>query len=71
MAEHPERKPNTVIVVSAMDRALLRDLDPKVVNAVIFKPFKVTQLVAYVTASCELRRQDRRRARVVSDARQL
>src|SRR5215212_3978936 len=31
LAEHPERKPKTVIVVSATDRALLKDIDPAVV----------------------------------------
>lgn len=65
LAVHPERKPRTVIVVSATDRAALHDLDPTVVNAVIFKPFDVVQLSAYVNASCELSHADRRRSRVV------
>jgi CheY-like chemotaxis protein len=68
LAAHPEKKPKTVIVVSATDRALLQDVDPTVVNAVIFKPFDVLQLSAYVKASCELSHQDRRRSRIVSAA---
>lgn len=66
LAEHPERKPKTVIVVSATDRTLLQNLDPTVVNAVIFKPFDIAQLSAYVKASCELQHDDRRRSRVVA-----
>ncbi|MEK6373178.1 MAG: response regulator [Acidobacteriota bacterium] len=65
LAVHPESKPNTVIVVSATDRALLQELDPSVVNAVIFKPFDPMQLSAYVKASCELAHDDRRRTRIV------
>lgn len=65
LSKNRERKPNTVIVVSAADRNLLQDLDPTVVNAVIFKPFDVMQLSSYVKASCELRGQDRRRSRLV------
>jgi CheY-like chemotaxis protein len=66
LAENQERKPKTVIVVSATDRALLQGLDPTVVNAVIFKPFDVMQLAAYVKASCELPFEDRRKTRVVA-----
>lgn len=65
LAANPQRKPPTVIVVSATDRQLLRDLDPTVVNAVIFKPFDPQQLSAYVKASCELPHYDRRRSRIV------
>lgn len=66
LAAHPERKPPTVIVVSAIDRDLLRKLDPAVVNAVIFKPFDIQQLTAYVKASCNLPHMDRRRSRIVA-----
>lgn len=65
LAEHRDRKPNTVIVVSAADREMFRDLDPTVVNAVIFKPFDVVQLSAYVKASCDLMHRDRRRSRPI------
>jgi CheY-like chemotaxis protein len=68
LAAHPERKPKTVIVVSATDRALLQHVDPSVVNAVIFKPFDILQLSAYVKASCELPHQDRRRSRIIEAA---
>ncbi len=66
LARHPERKPPTVIVVSATDRDLLQGLDPTVVNAVIFKPFDIQQLCAYVKASCKLPHVDRRRSRIVT-----
>src|SRR5947209_7424491 len=62
LAAHRERKPGTVIVVSATERELLRQLDPTVVNAVIFKPFDIHQLGAYVKASCELPHHDRRQS---------
>lgn len=66
LAANPEKKPKTVIVVSAADREMLRRLDPTVVNAVIFKPFDIFQLTAYVKASCELHHGDRRSARTVA-----
>lgn len=65
LATNPERKPRTVLVVSATDRALLQELDPTVVNAVLFKPFDIMQLAAYVKASCELGHDDRRRTRMI------
>jgi two-component system, OmpR family, response regulator len=65
LAAHRERKPSTVIVVSATERTLLRELDPTVVNAVIFKPFDIHQLGAYVKASCALPHHDRRQSRIV------
>jgi CheY-like chemotaxis protein len=68
LAEHRDRKPKTVIVVSATDRGLLGDLDTTVVNAVIFKPFDIQQLSAYVKASCELEHPDRRHSRLVTPA---
>lgn len=65
LAANRDRKPKTVIVVSATDRTLLGEVDPTVVNAVIFKPFDVQQLTAYVKASCDLAHDDRRRTRIV------
>lgn len=59
--------PQSVIVVSAADRAILKQLDPSVVNAIIFKPFDVFQLSAYVNAACELASDDRRRGRIVGE----
>ena len=66
LAKNRDRKPQTVIVASATDRSTLQELDPSVVNAVLFKPFDVLQLSAYVKASCELHRDDRRRSRIIS-----
>jgi CheY-like chemotaxis protein len=65
LAKTPQRKPRTVIVVSATERKALEQLDPSVVNAIIFKPFDIVQLSAYVRASCDLPHDDRRRTRVV------
>jgi CheY-like chemotaxis protein len=67
LAAHPEKKPKTVIVVSATERTALQQLDPSVVNAVIFKPFDVMQLAAYVKASCDLPHDDRRKSRLVAE----
>lgn len=65
LAEHPEHRPASVIVVSATNREALRDLDPTVVNAIFFKPFDVLQLGAYVKHATQQDGGDRRRARVV------
>ena len=62
---HPDARPDSVIVVSAADRTILQQLDPTLVNAIIFKPFDVSQLSAYVKSTLELPRTDQRRARVV------
>lgn len=69
LADHPERKPKTSLVVSAMNREALQQLDPTVVNAIIFKPFDIAILAAYVKKACELEQQDRRRARIVGGER--
>jgi CheY-like chemotaxis protein len=67
LAGHPERKPRTVIVVSAVDREVLRELDPSVVNAIVFKPFEVDVLTRYIDAACRLAAgADRRIKRIVS-----
>jgi two-component system chemotaxis response regulator CheY len=63
LAAHPECKPGSVIVVSAADRDALRELDPGVVNAIIFKPFDVVQLGTYVKNAAQRNGQDRRRVR--------
>ena len=60
------RLPRSVIVVSAADREVLQKLDPSVVNALIFKPFDVFQLGAYVKAVCDLETADRRQRRLVT-----
>ena len=65
LGKHPDCRPASVIVVSAADREALRDLDPSVVNAIIFKPFDVVQLGAYVRNTAQHAGGDRRRARAV------
>ncbi len=65
IAEHPEHRPRSVLVMSAADRESLKSLDPAVVNAIIFKPFDVSLVAAYVTSTLKLERPDRRRARIV------
>jgi DNA-binding response OmpR family regulator len=69
MAENPDRKPASVIVVSAMDQSVLSQLNPSVVNAIIFKPFDIVQLATYVKTACELQHGDRRKTRVVGGDR--
>jgi two-component system alkaline phosphatase synthesis response regulator PhoP len=66
LGEHPQHRPVSVIVVSAADREALRGLDPTIVNAIIFKPFDVLQLGAYVKSAAEQHGRDRRHARPVS-----
>lgn len=63
LAAHPQRRPASVIVVSAADRDALRGLDPATVNAIFFKPFDVLQLGAYIKNAAQ--RRDRRQARIV------
>lgn len=66
LSEHPEKKPNTVIIVTAADRSVVQELNPEVVNAVIFKPFDVFDLAAYVHSCLDQKLDgDRRRRRIV------
>lgn len=66
LAKHPDRKPKTVIVVTAADREVMHRLNPDVTNAIIFKPFDVFEVTAYVKACCTDRiPTDRRHKRVV------
>lgn len=60
---HPEHRPGSVVVVSAAEREALRDLDPTIVNAIVFKPFDVLQLGAYIRNAACVGKPDRRRAR--------
>ena len=66
LKKHPEDRPASVIVVTAADRAALRDLDPNVVNAIFLKPFNPIDLSAYVSSCCAVRR-DRRHSRVIAN----
>lgn len=65
LREHPDRRPCSVIVMSAADREALRNLDPSIVNAIFFKPFDVVVLGTYVRGACQRAGGDRRHARVV------
>lgn len=66
LAKNPQYRPESVIVVTAADRTILREIDPSVVNAIIFKPFDIFSLGAYLKAACELSGRDRRRVRIVT-----
>ena len=65
LAEHRDHRPKSVVVITATDRSILGQLDPSVVNAIIFKPFDVFVLGAYIRAACELTITDRRHTRIV------
>ncbi|HVG25591.1 MAG TPA: response regulator [Thermoanaerobaculia bacterium] len=67
LAQHRSRVPQSVIVASAADRKILRELHPELVNAILFKPFDVFQLAAYVRSACRLREADRRRRRIIAE----
>lgn len=66
LAKHPDCRPASVIVVSATDREALRGLDFTIVNAIMFKPFDVVQLGAYIKGAAQQGQRDRRRGRVVA-----
>jgi CheY-like chemotaxis protein len=65
LKERPEGKPQSVIVVSATNRDVLKELEPAVVNAIVFKPFDVNELAGYVKACCGPVDADRRSKRMV------
>jgi two-component system, sensor histidine kinase ChiS len=67
LSENPACVPRSVIVASAASRTILQELDPHLVNAILFKPFDVFQLSAYVKAACRLQQADRRRGRVIAE----
>ena len=60
------QKPQSVIVVSATNRDVIRQLEPAVVNAIVFKPFDVNELTGYVKACCGPV-DDRRSKRMVGE----
>ena len=64
LGEHPDRRPESVIVVTAADRQSAERVDPHVVNAIFFKPFDVEQFAEYVVACAKLGARDRRRKRL-------
>lgn len=69
LAEHPEHRPPSIIVVSAAGPDVLRALDPTIVNAIIFKPFDVVELGTYVSDTVRRQSRDRRKGRVVLRSR--
>lgn len=69
LKEDRERKPRSVIVVSATNRDVIRQLEPEVVNAIVFKPFDVAELTGYVKACCGPVDDDRRSKRMVGTDR--
>ncbi len=67
--DHPDRRPHSVIVVTAADRNVFTELDPSVVNAIIVKPFDTYELAGYVRRCCDAPHvDDRRRKRIVGRA---
>jgi two-component system phosphate regulon response regulator PhoB len=65
LKEARAQKPQSVIVVSATNRDVIRELEPEVVNAIVFKPFDVNELTGYVKACCGPSDDDRRSKRMV------
>lgn len=65
LGEHEGKRPRSIIVMTAADRDVLRTLDPSSVNAIVFKPFDLDELAAYVRATANHAGPDRRRARKV------
>jgi CheY-like chemotaxis protein len=64
LKQHQDRRPRSLIVVSAADRNVFADLDPTIVNAIIVKPFDTWELAGYVMRCCD-QGTDRRHRRVV------
>lgn len=63
---HPDRRPYSLVVVTAADRNVFAELDPEIVNAIIIKPFDTWELIGYVKRCCDHGGgHDRRKRRVV------
>lgn len=71
LRDNPDKTPYSVIVSTAADRAVLHELDPKVVNAIFVKPFNTLELAGYVRASSALSTRDRRSKRVIGGGREI
>jgi len=65
LKQHPDRRPHSLIVVTAADRNIFAELDPEIVNAIIVKPFDTWELAGYVKRCCGHDGGDRRHRRVV------
>lgn len=69
LKKNPEKRPRSVVVVTAADRHVFSELDPQIVNAIIVKPFDTHELSGYVSACCDgPTNADRRRKRVIGQA---
>jgi two-component system alkaline phosphatase synthesis response regulator PhoP len=53
MGAHRDQKPRVLVVLTAASRTILDELDPELVNTILFKPFDVHELAAYVKACCQ------------------
>jgi DNA-binding response OmpR family regulator len=53
LREHRDRKPRVVVVLTAASRNVLNELDPDLVSTILFKPFDIHELAAYVKACCQ------------------
>ncbi|MCU1349677.1 MAG: DNA-binding response regulator [Acidobacteria bacterium] len=53
MSDHRDQKPRILVVLTAANRKILDELDPEIVNTILFKPFDIHELAAYVKACCE------------------
>ena len=62
---HRDRRPYSLVVVTAADRNVFAQLDPEIVNAIIIKPFDTWELTGYVKRCCGQDGRDRRHRRVV------
>lgn len=71
LRDNPDKTPYSVIVSTAADRAVLHELDPRVVNAIFVKPFNTLELAGYVRASSALSARDRRSKRVIGGEREI
>lgn len=67
LRQNREHVPGSTIVASAADRRILHELNPELVNAILFKPFDVFHVAAYVNGLCHLHGPDRRRRRLISE----
>jgi DNA-binding response OmpR family regulator len=71
MRENPDLTPNSVLISTAADRAVLHELDPTIVNAIFVKPFNALELAAYVHACASLEVRDRRSKRVIGTQHEI
>jgi DNA-binding response OmpR family regulator len=71
LRENRDLTPNSVLISTAADRAVLHELDPTIVNAIFVKPFNALELAAYVHACTSLPVRDRRSKRVIGTQHEI